>query len=683
MFSRHPGKHIRLLPVRGGMTFTSTLATIPRYDALDRKHHTSASLSGKASAEPTPQHAGGAVTFAGFRLEADGSLHRGKALIHLPPRELAALRILLASPGQIVTPTQLKKALWGDVHVTADSVPKCLSSLRARLEPSDCIQTVYKRGYRLLAEVHAEHVTASDALPRLAITPFNTDIGVPEHLGPAIAEEAIARLSNAPVPLVSMLARDSIFTLARRGLTAQQVGEALHADLVLAGTLRSYSSHFRLRVEMIRSVDGVQIWVEDFLVEREKIAGLESDLAERIEFRLHSGPLETWRRYRQSPGRPEPGAEGAAAVHPSSVSPAKAGSAKAGTAQSISISAAAERLPEAASGSQSREAYELFLRGRHEWQTLERHRMQDGLQHLTRATDLDPSLLAAKINLIQLCVTQAFYGYMPSALAADLLRRTADSIANDPRHVEAVLPALGWVRLNVERNLSAARWAFAKSHRLPHTAFNTRERVMFCLSQHRFEEAAALSDAALREDPFSPWLHARQPWIAHLAGHAEQSVELAYRGLEQFPGHDGVALYASIVLAFNGKADESIRLAEGLVQRQPHIDALAAVHAYALACAGRSAEARAILERLQWLSRERFVLKSFQPAVHVVLGDLDAAVSDLRAANQDRCPWFLQMLADPRLKPLHGHAGFEELRAIVPRLEEAARADAEEESGRS
>jgi tetratricopeptide (TPR) repeat protein len=375
-------------------------------------------------------------------------------------------------------------------------------------------------------------------------------------------------------------------------------------------------------------------------------------------------------------------------MHPSSVSPANAGSARAGSvkagdtnagaAQSISISAAAERPANAAPVLQSREAYELFLRGRHEWQTLERHRMQDGLQHLTRAMDLDPSLVAARINLIQLCVTQAFYGYMPPVLAADLLCRTADSISSHPEPVEAILPALGWVRLNIERNLSAARWAFAKSELLPHTSFNTRERVMFCLSRHQFSEAAALSDAALRKDPFSPWLHARQPWIAHLAGHAEQSVELARRGLEQFPGHDGVALYASIVLAHNGKTDESVRLAEGLIQRQPHIDLLAAVHAYALACAGRSAEARAILERLQWLSRERYVLKSFQPAVHVVLGDFDAAVSDLRAANVDRCPWFLQMLADPRLKPLHGHAGFEELRAIVPGMEEAARADAGE-----
>ncbi|MGA3264634.1 MAG: hypothetical protein ABSC47_11390, partial [Terracidiphilus sp.] len=92
----------------------------------------------------------------------------------------------------------------------------------------------------------------------------------------------------------------------------------------------------------------------------------------------------------------------------------------------------------------------------------------------------------------------------------------------------------------------------------------------------------------------------------------------------------------------------------------------------ALACAGRRDEARAILERLQWMSRERFVLKSFTPAVYVALEDHDAALSELRAAAEDRCPWFFQMLADPRLKPLHGRPEFDELRSILARMEDAA-----------
>jgi DNA-binding winged helix-turn-helix (wHTH) protein len=232
-----------------------------------------------------------AFSFAGFRLEADGTLYRGETVVHLPPRELAALRLLLAHAGQIVTPAQLHEALWGPIHVTADSVPKCLSSLRARLEPEECIQTVYKRGYRLSVDVQSHGGTLEKENSRLAIPPFAAGYNVPEHLGMAVAEETIVRLTNAQHPALSVLARDSVFTLAHRGLTAQQIGEALKADFVLTGTLRALHAHFHLRAEMIRVEDGAQIWVEDLLVERDSIAGLESELANRLVFRLNSGAL--------------------------------------------------------------------------------------------------------------------------------------------------------------------------------------------------------------------------------------------------------------------------------------------------------------------------------------------------------------------------------------------------------
>ena len=122
---------------------------------------------------------------------------RGETPVHLPPKELAALRLLLANAGRIVTPVELRQALWGDVHVTADSVPKCVSSLRARLEPEECIQTVYKRGYRFTAGVRAHGAGPGGALPRLAILPFTGGYGVPDHLGAVIAEETMARLSGA------------------------------------------------------------------------------------------------------------------------------------------------------------------------------------------------------------------------------------------------------------------------------------------------------------------------------------------------------------------------------------------------------------------------------------------------------------------------------------------------------
>ena len=588
-------------------------------------------------------------SFAGFRLEADGTLWRGETVVHLPPKELAALRLLLAYAGQIVSPLQLRHALWGDVHVTADSVPKCLSSLRARLEPENCIQTVYKRGYRFTAEVLRQGLPPAGALPRLAILPFATLHEVPKHLGPAIAEETIVRLSNARSPALSVLARDSVFTLVGRGFTAQQIGETLKADLVLTGTLRALSSQYRLRAEMIRIEDGTQIWVEDMLVDQNRIAGLESELVQRLAWRLGAG------------------FSGGKSLRPRS------------SEGGLSISAAAEALVEQESGSQRREAYDIFLRGRHEWQSLHRHRMQDGLQHLLRAIEVDPSLISAKIDLANLCVAQSFYGFMSPAVAAEHVHRTAETIPDLPRQAEAILPALGWVNFHFDRNLPAALNAFSLSAHLPHGPWTTRIRAMFTLSRGRFAEAIELLRAAIQLDPYSAWLHSRLAWALHLDGQDAESLAQSQSALSLFPEHEFTIFYGALILAFNGEAARATELAQNLAQRVPFFDLATAAHAYALACAGRSDEARTILERMQWLSRERFLLRSFTPAVLLALGDQDAAIEELHAANETRCPWFFQTLADPRLKALHGHPEFERMRAILTTMEAEAAQNAEQE----
>jgi DNA-binding winged helix-turn-helix (wHTH) protein/tetratricopeptide (TPR) repeat protein len=600
-------------------------------------------------------------SFAGFWLEADGTLWRGETAVHLPPKELAALRLLLACAGQIVSPLQLRHALWGDVHVTADSVPKCLSSLRARLEPEACIQTVYKRGYRFTAEVLRQGLPPAGTLPRLAILPFATLYAVPKHLGPAIAEETIVRLTNARFPALSVLARDSVFTLVGRGFTAQQIGETLKADLVLTGYLRALSSQYRLRAEMIRVEDGTQIWVEDMLVDQNRIAGLESELVQRLAWRLGAGVSGD----RSLSPRWNAGVSGEKFLRPRS------------SKDGLSISAAAEALVEQESDPQRREAYDIFLRGRHEWQSLHRHRMQDGLRHLLRAIEVDPSLISAKIDLAHLCVTQAFYGFMSPAVAAEHVHRTADTIPDLPFQAETILPTLGWVNFHFDRNLPAALNAFALSAHLPHGPWTTRIRTMFALSRGRFAGAIELLRAAIQLDPYSAWLHSRLSWALHLDGQAAESLAQSQIALSLFPDHEFTNFYGALILAFNGAAARATELAENLAQRVPFFDLATAVHAYALACAGRGDEARAILERMQWLSRERFLLRSFTPAVYVALGDTDAALEELHAANETRCPWFFQTLADPRLKALHGHPEFERMRAILTTMEAEAAQNAE------
>jgi tetratricopeptide (TPR) repeat protein len=571
-------------------------------------------------------------------------------VVHLPPRELSALRLLIARASQVVSPAQMKNALWGDVHVTADSVPKCISSLRARLEPDVCIQTVYKRGYRFTAEIIRAGAAPAGTLVRLAIMPFATGRSVPEHLGLALAEETTAGLSSAGCFAVAVLARDSVFILAQSGLTALQIGRELKADLVLTGTLQAFSSLYRLRAEMIRIEDGTQVWVEDLLTPQNRTGVLRQQLMQRLAYRLGAG-----------------------------------GSAEAALSQwrgnaGVDISAAAVNGMKDESGTRQVEAYEIFLQGHHDWQTLNRHRMQDGLQRLLKAIELDPTLICAKVDLARLCVAQGLYGFMSPSASADLVHRMAESIPDLSNQAEALLPALGWVNFHFDRNLPSALLAFSFSAHLPHDLWTTRARSMFAVSRHRFAEAIELLREAIRIDPYSPWLHSRLAWALHLDEQASESLELIRKTITQFPDRESTCLYGAMILAYNGEAEQAVEIAQSFAQRSPHFDFASAVHAYALACAGRADDARVVLDRLQWLSRERYVVRLFTPAAYVALGEHEAALQELRAANEVRCPWFIQSLADPCLKPLHGKPEFERLRAILPAMEAEVEQDLEMEA---
>jgi tetratricopeptide (TPR) repeat protein len=320
-----------------------------------------------------------------------------------------------------------------------------------------------------------------------------------------------------------------------------------------------------------------------------------------------------------------------------------------------------------------REAYEVFQQARYEWQSLARHRMQDGLQHLTRATELDPMLIPAQVDFVHACVTQTLYGFMAPSVAAANVRRIIESIPDLPMQAETVVPALGWLAFHADHDLPSAIESFSLSAHLPHDPWTTRSRVFFSLSRHRFDEALALLETALQEDPFSPWLHARQAWALHLAERDAESLERLENAISLFPEHNGVLMYGSMILAANDKGVQATEQAERLAQQSPYLDLATGIHAYALACAGRKDEAQVILERLQWLSRERYVLRSFTPAIHLVLGDKEGALVELQAAYEQRSPWFFQMLADPHVKELAGNPQFDALRSVLTRMEESVK----------
>jgi DNA-binding winged helix-turn-helix (wHTH) protein len=86
-----------------------------------------------------------------------GLLRRDGMEVPLPPRVVGVLGLLLGRAGQLVQKQEIITAVWREAYVTETSLAEAISVLRQalgddRLQPT-YIQTLHRRGYRLIADV--------------------------------------------------------------------------------------------------------------------------------------------------------------------------------------------------------------------------------------------------------------------------------------------------------------------------------------------------------------------------------------------------------------------------------------------------------------------------------------------------------------------------------------------------
>jgi len=92
--------------------------------------------------------------------QAEGVLCSEDRSVRLEPRIMDVLACLATDPGRVVTKEELLAVVWGGTFVEEGALPQAIHSLRKALgddaRQSRYVQTIPKRGYRLLAPVELE-----------------------------------------------------------------------------------------------------------------------------------------------------------------------------------------------------------------------------------------------------------------------------------------------------------------------------------------------------------------------------------------------------------------------------------------------------------------------------------------------------------------------------------------------
>jgi TolB-like protein len=183
------------------------------------------------------------------------------------------LLILMASrDGQLVTRTDIVRALWGGntFRATDNSINTAIRKIRIALDenpdnPQHLI-TVKGKGYRLNGMRTPPE--ASERLPvpteavRVLVLPFENKTGDArqDSFCDALADETSANIGTLDPEHILVIARTTAARYRQVNKSIAEIAHELSVHYVLEGSLTQDAGKVRILAQLIRSVDQVQIW---------------------------------------------------------------------------------------------------------------------------------------------------------------------------------------------------------------------------------------------------------------------------------------------------------------------------------------------------------------------------------------------------------------------------------------
>jgi len=605
------------------------------------------------------------VRFGIFQLDLTArELYRAGVKVKLQDQPFRVLALLVDRAGQVVTREEFRQRVWPtDVHVGFDqglnnAIKKVRDALGDSADSPRFIETVDRHGYRFVAPVSvlpgraseprfhfglrtlrntaligltivslisafaywAWHGSGMHARPSyekviLAVLPFDNLSRDPdqEFFSDGLTEEMIAQLGKLNPERLTVIDRGSVAKFKGSRLAVDQIGNELHADYLVQGSVRRASDRVRITVQLIRVRGRTDLWAESYDRELRDVLAVQDSVARAIANQIHITlmPGQQTRRARQANLDPE--------------------------------------------------AYEAYLKGRYYWNKRTADGLQKALIYFQQAIIQDPAYGAAYSGLADCNSGLAWHGFkspaeaLPKAYAAAL-----KAIEIDPQSAEAHA-SLGLV-LNHRWDWAGAEVEFRRALQLdPHYA-NAHHWYGDNLSaKGRHDEALLEAKQALGLDPLNLMIGT---WVG-LRYYLARKYDLA---IEQ--GRNAVELDANFAAAH-------LLLGENYVQMGLHEQALAELQtaaslsgnsplylaqvAVAHASAGRKTEALRIIAQLQMIAGTQYVSPYGLAQIYAALNDKEQTFKWLQLAYDDRAVWMSYLAVDPVFDGFRSNQRFQDL----------------------
>jgi TolB-like protein/tetratricopeptide (TPR) repeat protein len=388
--------------------------------------------------------------------------------------------------------------------------------------------------------------TTAAPINTIAVLPFANTGGDTEdqYFSDGMTDELARALSK--MPRIQVASRTSSYAFRGKSVTAQQIGKALNVGGVVEGTVRRAGNRLRVTAQLTNASTGLVMWTDGFERPSANVFEVQDELTKAIVTAL---------------------------------TPTLSGS-------------AASAVASESRGTTNPLAYDLYLRGRFEWNTRTANNLKESVADFRRAIALDPTFARAYAGLASdYAVLPEYAGYAEYPLVASVeeVRLNAakalaiDSTLAEPHTALALALESNWEWEESEREFKKAI-ALDPKYPTAHQWFG------FVLADEgRIEESLAQVRIASKLDPLSSIiadnLCFREAWVGHL--------DLAARPCREARAqqHDGYAFYSLMRGAFDTAAVEW--KANGKLYSSPGLVV------YSLVRGGRRAEGEALLPALE------------------------------------------------------------------------------------
>ena len=560
--------------------------------------------------------------FGRFEIDArTRELRKDGVRLRLQGQPFEVLALLLEHPGELLTRDELRDRLWPSgtfvdfEHGLNAAVKRLRAAIGDNADRPRFVETLHRRGYRFIAPVERVNGAGAAYEPpgagklRLAVLPFVHlgEASVPESFAGGLSEELITQLGRLCAGQLGVIARSSCMRVQRDHRTVREIGDALRAQYLLEGTVRTDADRARITAQLIDARSETQLWAESYerpLVDRLLV---QSDVATQI-------------------------------------------------VRCVAAELLPDRAPMPSSGTHHIEAYQNYLKGRYHWHRPGEDGLRECLAFYEQALRLDPRFATAHGALARATAAAAEYYVREPREALDAAEASASrALAIDPTESEAHV-ALAEVRRSRDWDWNGAEDSYRRALMFNPSSEGARRLYgVFLAARHQTDAALTMADRACELDPLCLVANTSAAWVRYIGGRYDEVVERCRHTIDM--DADFVVPHRLLAAARlqMGEVDASIQYLDSVpaVQKDP---TSVAWLAHALGVKGDRDRATNLLCQLDELAEQRYVSPYHRALAHAGLGNFDATFAMLALACDDRDPSLLHLASEPRFDVIRSDA---------------------------